>query len=101
MCVLFLGKIVDHPWRSNEVKPGVAFLSPFASPRLLFHRKISRRLGPEYCANSFCPVARQAKLLGREMMTARVPMVSLERARELGEAMGMPARRTQSEAFRV
>src|SRR6266480_4591297 len=34
-------------------------------------------------------------------MTARVPMVSLERARDLGEAMGMPARRTQSEAFRV
>ena len=34
-------------------------------------------------------------------MTPRVPMVSLERARELGEAMGMPARRTQSEAFRV
>ena len=34
-------------------------------------------------------------------MTARVPMVSLERARELGEAMGLPARRTQSEAFRV
>ena len=34
-------------------------------------------------------------------MTLRVPMVSLERARELGEAMGMPARRTQSEAFRV
>jgi hypothetical protein len=33
-------------------------------------------------------------------MTSRVPMVSLERARELGEAMGMPARRTQSEAFR-
>jgi alkylhydroperoxidase family enzyme len=31
----------------------------------------------------------------------RVPMVSLERARELGEVMGMPARRTQSEAFRV
>jgi len=29
-------------------------------------------------------------------MTARVPMVSLARARELGEAMGMPARRTQS-----
>jgi alkylhydroperoxidase family enzyme len=28
-------------------------------------------------------------------------MISLERARELGEAMGMPARRTQSEAFRV
>jgi alkylhydroperoxidase family enzyme len=28
-------------------------------------------------------------------------MVSLERARELGDAMGMPARRTQSEAFRV
>ena len=34
-------------------------------------------------------------------MTLHVPMVSLERARELGEAMGMPARRTQSEAFRV
>jgi alkylhydroperoxidase family enzyme len=35
------------------------------------------------------------------MMTARVPMVSLERARELGDAMGMPARRTTSEAFRT
>ena len=34
-------------------------------------------------------------------MTARVPMVSLERARDLGAAMGMPARRTGSEAFRV
>jgi alkylhydroperoxidase family enzyme len=34
-------------------------------------------------------------------MTSRVPMVSLEHARELGEAMGMPARRTQSEAFRT
>ena len=34
-------------------------------------------------------------------MTLRVPMISLERARDLGEAMGMPARRTQSEAFRV
>jgi alkylhydroperoxidase family enzyme len=34
-------------------------------------------------------------------MTLRVPMVSLERARELGEAMGLPGRRTQSEAFRV
>ena len=34
-------------------------------------------------------------------MTARVPMVSLERAGELGDAMGMPARRTQSEAFRT
>src|SRR6202140_3070269 len=34
-------------------------------------------------------------------MTLRVPMVSLEHARELGDAMGMPARRTQSEAFRV
>ena len=34
-------------------------------------------------------------------MTSRVPMVSLEHARELGEAMGVPARRTQSEAFRV
>src|SRR5438874_4636278 len=38
---------------------------------------------------------------GRAMMAGRVPMVSLERARELGEAMGMPARRTQSEAFRT
>jgi alkylhydroperoxidase family enzyme len=28
-------------------------------------------------------------------------MIPLERARELGEAMGMPARRTQSEAFRI
>jgi alkylhydroperoxidase family enzyme len=35
------------------------------------------------------------------MMTSRVPMIPVERARELGEAMGMPARRTQSEAFRV
>jgi hypothetical protein len=35
------------------------------------------------------------------MMTSRVPMVSVERAREFGEAMGMPARRTQREAFRV
>ena len=34
-------------------------------------------------------------------MTSRVPMVSLEHARELGDAMGMPARRTQSEAFRT
>jgi alkylhydroperoxidase family enzyme len=34
-------------------------------------------------------------------MALRVPMVSPGRARELGEAMGMPARRTQSEAFRV
>ncbi len=34
-------------------------------------------------------------------MAARVPMVSLERARELGAAMGLPARRTQSEAFRT
>ena len=34
-------------------------------------------------------------------MTARVPMVSLDRARELGDAMGMPARRTTSEAFRT
>lgn len=34
-------------------------------------------------------------------MTLRVPMVSPERARDLGNAMGMPARRTQSEAFRV
>ena len=34
-------------------------------------------------------------------MSLRVPMVPLDRARELGEAMGLPARRTQSEAFRV
>jgi alkylhydroperoxidase family enzyme len=34
-------------------------------------------------------------------MAARVQMMSLDRARELGEAMGMPARRTQSEAFRT
>ncbi|HVC56743.1 MAG TPA: carboxymuconolactone decarboxylase family protein [Stellaceae bacterium] len=34
-------------------------------------------------------------------MTLRVPMVSPEEASALGEAMGMPARRTQSEAFRV
>ena len=34
-------------------------------------------------------------------MTSRVPMVPLERARELGEAMGLPAPRTQSEAFRA
>ncbi|MGE5271300.1 MAG: carboxymuconolactone decarboxylase family protein, partial [Thiohalocapsa sp.] len=34
-------------------------------------------------------------------MSLRVPMVSLERARELGEAMGMPARRTESPAFRT
>lgn len=34
-------------------------------------------------------------------MTLRVPMVSPEKARELGDAMGMPARRTHSEAFRV
>ena len=34
-------------------------------------------------------------------MTSRVPIVSLERAREFGEAMGLPARRAQSEAFRV
>src|SRR6202034_839562 len=34
-------------------------------------------------------------------MASRVPMVSPERARELGDAVGMPLRRTQSEAFRV
>jgi alkylhydroperoxidase family enzyme len=34
-------------------------------------------------------------------MSLRVPMVSAERARELGEAMGVPARRTESEVFRV
>ena len=34
-------------------------------------------------------------------MTSRVPMVSLERAREIGETIGFPERRTGSEAFRV
>lgn len=34
-------------------------------------------------------------------MTLRVPMISRERAKELGDAMGLPAHRTQSEAFRV
>src|SRR3982751_1930017 len=34
-------------------------------------------------------------------MAARVPMVSLERDAELGEAMGMPGRRTASEGFRT
>jgi alkylhydroperoxidase family enzyme len=34
-------------------------------------------------------------------MTARVPMVSLENAQELGEAMGMPGQRTRSPAFRT
>ena len=34
-------------------------------------------------------------------MSLRVPMVSRERAREIGETLGMPERRTQSEAFRV
>jgi alkylhydroperoxidase family enzyme len=34
-------------------------------------------------------------------LTLRVPMVSPERAVEIGETLGMPARRTQSEAFRV
>ena len=33
---------------------------------------------------------------GRATMTSRVPMIPPERARELGEAMGMPARRTGS-----
>lgn len=42
-----------------------------------------------------------AQQSGEDEMTARVPMVSLERARELGDAMGMPARRTTSEAFRT
>src|SRR6202050_5849305 len=49
---------------------------------------------------------RSVERQGRAIMTqrmgpSRVPMVSPERARELGEAMGMPARRTTSEAFRV
>jgi alkylhydroperoxidase family enzyme len=34
-------------------------------------------------------------------MTPRVPMISPERARDLGDAMGLPVRRTQSEAFRT
>ena len=34
-------------------------------------------------------------------MPPRVPMVPIERAREFGDAMGMPARRTGSEAFRT
>jgi alkylhydroperoxidase family enzyme len=34
-------------------------------------------------------------------MTARVPMVPLEHAQELGEAMGMPVPRTRSPAFRT
>jgi alkylhydroperoxidase family enzyme len=34
-------------------------------------------------------------------MTLRVPMVSLDRARDVGDAAGMPAQRTRSEAFRV
>ncbi|MFL5282578.1 MAG: carboxymuconolactone decarboxylase family protein [Rhodopila sp.] len=34
-------------------------------------------------------------------MVARVPMVSAERAREVGVAAGLPERRTQSEAFRT
>ena len=34
-------------------------------------------------------------------MTARVPPVSAERARELGDAMGLPPHRTGSEAFRI
>jgi len=34
-------------------------------------------------------------------MALRVPMISPECARDIGEAMGMPVRRTQSEAFRV
>lgn len=34
-------------------------------------------------------------------MISRVPMIPLDRARELGDAMGLPARRTTSTAFRV
>ena len=34
-------------------------------------------------------------------MPARVPMVSPDRAQELGDAMGLPAHRTRSEAFRT
>jgi len=47
------------------------------------------------------PRSTSEEATGETTMTARVPMVSLEHARELGDAMGMPARRTQSEAFRT
>src|SRR5439155_10166685 len=57
------------------------------------------RAGP-FLAGSPCSTISET-MGGRAMMAARVPMVSLERAAELGEAMGMPARRTQSEAFRT
>src|SRR6202040_1532722 len=39
--------------------------------------------------------------LRRMPMTLRVPMVPPERAREIGETLGMPEWRPQSEAFRV
>ena len=52
---------------------------------------------------SFCCLGCGRRTIGKveNGMSLRVPMVSLERAHELGEAMGLPARRTQSEAFRV
>ena len=39
--------------------------------------------------------------MSNTMGPARVAMVSLERARELGDAMGLPPHRTGSEAFRI
>src|SRR4051794_24509444 len=53
------------------------------------------------CAGSRRQRTKTGNDKGRATMTSRVPMVSVEHARELGEAMGLPARRTQSEAFRV
>jgi alkylhydroperoxidase family enzyme len=64
--------------------------------------KASSRTGPqpETCRPG-ASKGRSGNDEGRITMTSRVPLVSLEHARELGEAMGLPARRTQSEAFRV
>jgi alkylhydroperoxidase family enzyme len=45
--------------------------------------------------------AKERLAMSGSMGTSRVSLISLERARDLGEAMGLPARRTQSEAFRV
>src|SRR5215469_7469944 len=60
------------------------------------------RADPDCCAGRARPLAPSQRQTRRKMtMTPRVPLVSLDRARELGEAMGLPARRTQSEAFRV
>ncbi len=40
-------------------------------------------------------------LNGRTPLTSRVPMVTPQRAADIGSATGLPAHRTQSEAFRV